>query len=509
MHRLYVNLVDNKIKPMKSFVKIMVIGALNLFAVSSSLSSQERIGNESRKIDELLTKYHDLNRLNGVVMVAKKGEKILSKGYGSASLEWNIPNSPDAKYLLASVSKTFTATVIMKLIDQRKLHLDTKLTEVLPWYRKDTGEKVTIFHLLNHSSGIPNYMDLRKHSIDELNREFGTAIIDKTEFARKYCSSDLEFEPGTKWNYNNSGYFLLALIVEQITGEPFNIAMKEIIFDPLQMNNSGDLQQNPEQVVDKLATGYLKAGDAFTRMHYWNLSTAFGAGSLYSTPDDLLKFDQSFYSDKFLSSKAKDVMFTPFLNGYGCGWELRKSPMGTKLEMKNIQTHEGFLWAWHTRLYSIPEDSIFITIISNTGDSPLEKIFTGITDLLYGRIPEFPKPTLSLEVEKQIKTNGIDEAISYGKFQLGQNTGEWECHENDLNALGYRLLKADLNDQAVKIFLWNTEIYPELWNVWDSYGEGLAAVGNIQVAIEAYQKSLKLNGDNKAGAEILKKLQSR
>jgi len=494
---------------MKSFVKIMVIGALNLFVVSSSLSSQKRIGNESRKIDELLTKYHDLNRLNGVVMVAKKGEKILSKGYGSASLEWNIPNSPDAKYLLASVSKTFTATVIMKLIDQGKLHLDTKLTEVLPWYRKDTGEKVTIFHLLNHTSGIPNYMDLRKHSIDELNREFGTAIIDKTEFARKYCSSDLEFAPGAKWNYNNSSYFLLALIVEQITGKSFDIAVKEIIFDPLQMNNSGDLQQNPEQVVDKLATGYLKAEDAFTRMHYWNLSTAFGAGSLYSTSDDLLKFDQSFYSDAFLSARAKEAMFTPFLNGYGCGWELRKSPMGTKLEIKNIQTHEGFLWAWHSRIYRIPEDGIFIMIISNTGDSPLEKIFTGITDLLYGRIPEFPKPTLSLSIEKRIKTNGIDEAIFYGKSQLGQNAGEWECLENDLNALGYRLMQTGLNDQAVKIFLWNTELYPELWNVWDSYGEGLAATSNIQAAIEAYQKSLKLNGDNKAGAEILKKLQSR
>ena len=252
---IHANLFDNKIKSMKSIVKIIVIGALNLFVVSFSLSCQERIGHESQKIDELLTKYHNLNRLNGVVLVAKKGEKFLSKGYGSARMEWNIPNSPEAKYLLASVSKTFTATVIIKLIDQGKFHLDTKLTKVLPWYRKDTGEKVTIFHLLNHTSRIPNYMDLRKHSIDDLNREFGTGIIDKTEFARKYCSSDFEFEPGSKCNYNNSGYFLLALIVEQITGKSFDIAMKEIIFDPLQLNNSSDLQQNPDQVVDKLATG--------------------------------------------------------------------------------------------------------------------------------------------------------------------------------------------------------------------------------------------------------------
>lgn len=496
-------------KLLQNPVCIAIIGLLVLFSKPGLLNGQTTASDKSRQMDSLISKYHDLNRFNGVVLVAKNGQKILSKGYGSANLEWNIPNSPDAKYMLASVSKTFTASLIMKLIDQGKLSLDTKLSQVLPWYRKDVGDKVTVFELLNHTSGIPNYMNLRKQSIDELNRGFGTTVIDKVAFAKKYCQGDLEFEPGTKWNYNNSAYFLLTLIVEQVSGKPFDIAMSELIFKPLHMTNSGDLQPDPERVVDKLATGYVKTEDGFRRMHYWNLSTALGAGSLYTTTDDMLKFDQALYSDSFLSAKARAAMFTPGLNGYGCGWELRETPLGPNKEMKKIQTHEGFLWAWYTRFYRIPVDGYCILIISNTGDSPLEKMFTGITDVLYGRQPEFPKPSLGLEINKKYKSDGIDAAIKYGKSLLDQDKNGYESPETDLNAIGYRLLQSGSKNDALKIFKWNTELNPKSWNAWDSYGEGLASAGQTEAAIKAYQKSVELNPQNKAGIEMLNKLRAK
>jgi len=463
----------------------------------------------NRQIDSLLSKYHDLNRLNGGVMVAKNGKILLSKGYGNANMEWNVPNTPDTKYMLASVSKTFTATLVMRLVDEGKLGLDTKLSDVLPWYRRDTGEKISIFELLNHTSGIPNYMNLKTQTIPELNREFGTSVINKIAFAKKYCQGDLEFEPGTRWNYNNSAYFLLGLIAEQVTGKPFEKAMQEWIFQPLKMTGSGDLQANPERVVKHLATGYIKTDEGFQRMHYWNLSTALGAGSLYSTMEDMLKYDQAIYSDGFLSVKARSAMFTPGLNGYGCGWELRETPLGTNKAVKKIQTHEGFLWAWHTRFYRIPEDGYCIVIISNAGDSPLEKMFTGITDLLYGREPEWPKPSLGVEVAKKYKTEGIDAAIAWGKSVLTLDKDGWESPEKDLNAFGYRLLQTGLKEDAVKLFKWNTELNPKSWNAWDSYGEGLDVTGQTKAAIEAYQISVKLNPENKVGAEILNKIKSR
>lgn len=490
--------------------KTFLLAGITLLFISSPfrISAQINTSEESRQIRELITRYHEQNRFHGVVLVAKKGEKIFSEGFGMASIEWNIANSPDAKYMLASVSKTFTATLVMRLIDQGKLSLGTKLSDVVPWYRKDVGDKVTIKQLLNHTSGIPNYMNMRVRSIEELNREFGTSVIDKTAFAKKYCQDDLEFEPGTKWNYNNSAYFLLGLIVEQLTGKSFDVVMKELIFEPLQMTGSGDLQPDPEKVVPKLATGYLKNSDGFRHMNYWNLSTAFGAGSLYSTLDDLLKYDQAFYSASFLSDRAKDAMFTPGLNGYGCGWEMREMPIGLKSDMKKIQTHEGFLWAWHTRIYRIPADGYFIVILSNVGDSPLEKMFASITDILYGRNPVFPKPSLCVAVETKYKTTGIDEAISFGKTQLETDSNEWDAPENELNAFGYQLLLSGIINESVKIFRWNTELHPGSWNVWDSYGESLYAAGDKHAAIEAYQKSIQLNPESKSGKEMLEKLKN-
>jgi CubicO group peptidase (beta-lactamase class C family) len=367
---------------------------------------------------------------------------------------------------------------------------------------------VTIQQLLNHTSGIPNYMNMREHSMDELSREFGTLVIDKIAFAKKYCSSDLEFEPGTKWNYNNSAYFLLGLVVEQITGKSFEAAMRELIFNPLKMTNSGDLQPDPEQVVPNLASGYLKNGPDFRHMTYWNLSTAYCAGSLYSTLDDLVKYDQALYSSTFLSDQAKSLMFTPGLNGYGCGWELRDSPIGSQSEVKRIQTHEGFLFAWHTRIYRIPADGYLVVILSNTGDSPLEKMFTGITDILYGRTPAFPKPSLRLAVEKKYKSSGIAEAISYGKSLLATNGNEWDKADTELNGFGYQLLRIGAIEDAVRVFRWNTELHPDSWNVWDSLGEGLANAGDKAAAIAAYQKSIDLNSENKAGIEMVKKLKA-
>jgi CubicO group peptidase (beta-lactamase class C family) len=491
---------------MKKLFFVSVISVFALFALSCKSVTDNKSETASQKIDALASKYNELNRFNGNILVAKDGNIILSKGYGFANAEWNIPNTPQTKFLLASVSKTFTATLIAKLIDQGKLSLNTKLSEVLPWYRNDTGNKITIFHLLNHTSGIPNYLNQKQRKLQDIIRDFGTNSIDKKEFAIKYCSSDLEFEPGTKWNYNNSAYFLLGLIVEEISGKSFDLAAKEMIFDPLKMESSGDLQPNPNAVINNLATGYVRTPEGFNQMPYWNLSTAYAAGSLYSTVEDLLKFDRAFCTDTFVSPKMKEAMFTPFLNGYGCGWELREIPIGANAELKKVQTHEGFLWAWHTRFFRIPQDGYCIVILSNAGDAPLERIFSGITDILYGRDTELPKPSLSELIDAELRVNGIQSAIALGEKLLRENKNSFETDERDLNRMGYRLLNTNQVELAVEIFRLNTDLYPQSWNVWDSYGEALAKLNRNDEAIAAYKKSLELNPSNKGGEEMITRL---
>lgn len=457
------------------------------------------------RLESYVASYYNQGTFNGVVMVAEKGKPILSKGYGYANVEWQVPNTPQTKFLLASISKTFTATMVMKLVDQGKLSLDTKLSDVLKWYRPDVGNKVTIRHLLNHTSGIPNYFGLKRQTVDDIMKEFGNGPINKTEFAKKYCMRDLDFEPGTKWMYNNSAYFLLGLIVEEVNGTSYEKALQDLVLNPLGMNNSGDRQPDPYKVIDKMATGYMHQFSTFSLPAYWNMSTAYSAGSIYSTLEDLLKYDRAFYSETFLSKASRDAMFTPGLNNYGCGWELREVPVGIDSAMKKVRTHEGFLLAWHTRFYQIPDEQYLIIILSNAGNAPLEKMFKGITDILYNRQPANMKPLVAYELSKSMEPGKMDYQLEKFKTRYKTEKNKWDFDEAELNRLGYATMLKD-TASAVKIFAFITELYPKSWNAWDSYAEGLVALGKTQEAIKAYEKSIELNPNHKAGKEALQKL---
>src|ERR1043165_6897021 len=179
--------------------KLLAFLVITLITVSTAIA-QDKV----QKIDELLKMYFYYGQLNGSVLVAEQGKVIYKKGFGMANMEWEIPNQPDTKFRVGSVTKQFTATLILQLVEEGKIKLDGKLSDYLPDYRKDTGDKVTIHQLLNHTSGIPSYTGLPGFIRDVSRNPY---TVD--EFVKKFASNDLEFEPGSKFSYNNSGYFLL------------------------------------------------------------------------------------------------------------------------------------------------------------------------------------------------------------------------------------------------------------------------------------------------------------
>ena len=486
-------------------MKTQIISTIVLWVVlcvNTTLSAKET---KREQIQNLIESYQNQGTFNGSVLVAQKGEVIYSGGAGFANLEWSAKNTADTKFYLASITKTFTSVTVMKLIDQGKLTLDTRLSDVLKWYRTDTGNKVSIRHLLNHTSGIANYLNMKGKSISQVADDFGTAPIDKLAFAKKYCQGDLEFEPGTQWNYNNTAYLLLGLIIEEISGKSYENAVADFVFKPLGMTNSGDIQAHQYDVVPGMANGYLRNFTDFVHPPYWNMSTSYAQGSIYSNVYDLLKFDQALYDPDFLSKASYDAMFTPNLNNYGCGWELRESPIGKDKAVKKIRTHEGFLFAWHTRFYQIPEDQYLIVILSNGGSAPLENISSGITDILYDRQPVIIKPLIANFIYGAFKGKSLKSALKQCHRYFSEAKDKWDFSEFELNHLGYYALQSD-PESSVMIFQFVTEIYPESWNAWDSYGEALAVAGNKPEAIQAYEKSVNMNPENKAGFEMLKKL---
>lgn len=490
---------------MKWKTKLSLLLALLLTAVTADLSLAKE---KSKQIDELLSAYSRLNKLNGSVLVADGGEIIYEKGFGFANFEWQIKNTPDTKFRIASISKTFTAVLIMKAVEEGKLSLDAKLSDVLTWYRKDTGEKITIRHLLNHSSGIPNYFGVKgmKGPLDFASK-MGNEKIDFLQFGKYYCQEDLEFEPGSKWKYNNSGYFLLGLIAEQVYGKPFYQALEEKILIPAKMKNSGDESADPLKIIPYFADGYMKQNGKYVHQSYWNMSTAFAAGAIYSTVRDLFLFDQALYNENFLKKKTQEQMQEFYFPNWGLGWELRNAAIGKNNENKKIQTHEGFLYAWHTRIYRIVDDNKVIIILSNGGDSPLEMMFKGITDILYGRVPAMPKKSVGEVVESVLRKDGIEAALNKYKVYQAEVPQKYEFSFQELNRLGYKLMGEKLFGEAVALFKLNGEIY-KTSDAYDSYGEGLMNYGKIDEAIKAYEKAVELDPKNQSSIEALKKLKN-
>jgi len=250
------------------------------------------------KIDELISIYNDYQQFNGTVLYANAEGIQFEKGYGPANREWDIPNSVDTKFRIGSITKQFTAMMIMQLVSEGKIELEKSLSDYLPYYRKDVGEKVTVHQLLNHTSGIPSYTN-KSDFFPNVSRKH----YSPKDFVIEQCSDDLDFEPGTEWSYNNSGYFILGAIIEEITGESYEDNLQKRIFTPVEMNES--CYDHYETIISKRASGYSRTATGFTNAQWIDMSLPYAAGSMMSTVEDLYKWDRALYTEKLLSNELK------------------------------------------------------------------------------------------------------------------------------------------------------------------------------------------------------------
>jgi len=468
---------------------------LFIILVSTSIYAQSK----ASKIEDLLQRYYDYGLLNGSALVSEDGNIIFEKGFGFANMEWNVPNTPDTKFRIGSVSKQFTATIIMQLVEEGKIKLDAKITDYLPNYRKDTGDKVTIHHLLNHTSGITPYTSLPGVWSDSLRNHYK-----QDYFIEHFHSGDLQFEPGSKYTYNNTGYYLLSVIAEKVTGKNFGELLKERIFNPLKMRDTGS--EDDELIVDKKASGYLRSGRTFQVDPYMFMPNATGAGHMYSTVEDMLLWDRALHSTKILSEESKKKMFTPYLSNYGYGWIIVKDTIKGTKEPITITTHDGGINGFNTSFFRILEKKIMIAIFNNTGNAPLQEMVGKITQILFDEEFQYPKRPILDYVAGIVETEGIEAAISaYKKVKL-EEFDSYDFSEQQLNNLGYYYLQNGRMDEALAIFKLNIEAFPLASNPYDSYAEALMAKGDKEGAIENYKKSIDINPGNANGIEKLKEL---
>lgn len=453
------------------------------------------------QLDELLNLYAEYGQFNGSVLVAEKGEVIYKKGFGMANMEWDIPNQPNTKHRLGSITKQFTSMLIIQLVEQGKLKLDVPIITYLPDYPKPNGEKITIHHLLTHNSGIPNYTSfpnfLKNKSRDPYSPE---------EFVKVFADSTLDFTPGEKFSYSNSGYFLLGVIIEKVTGKSYEEVLQENILVPLKMKDTGYDHYNV--ILKNRASGYERNGSSYINANYLDMSIPYAAGSLYSTVEDLYLWDRALYTEQILSKKYNDLLFTPYISAfgshYGYGWVLGKAPIGKTNDSLNVIAHGGGINGFNTLITRIPFDNNLIVLLNNTGGAPLNEMSNAISGILYNKPYDLPKISLAYSLLKNIKELGITEALV--KFNENKSTENYALRESEMNNVGYELLQSGKVKEAIEVFKLNVNAFPKSANVYDSLGEAYMKDGNKELAIENYKKSVELNPGNQGAIDMLKKM---
>jgi len=276
-------------------MKFLIFIQIILICISTSISAQSK----SAQIDSLMKNHYEKGELNGAVLIEHNGEVIYKKAFGIANANWGIENTLDSKFHLFSITKQFTAIIILQLVEEGLIDLQKTISDYLPYYREDTGNKIRIHDLLLHTHGIPD-IDYKMLPMKlDLSPE---------DLIKKYASGILEFEPGSQHKYNAiSGYTLLAAIIEEVTGESYEQVLTDKILHPLKMNNSGFIHY--DRSVEKMTTSYWKSLDTI-RIEFFMFDCN-GASSIYSTVEDMLLYSKGLDENILLSADSKKLLFSP------------------------------------------------------------------------------------------------------------------------------------------------------------------------------------------------------
>ncbi|MEI7628032.1 MAG: serine hydrolase [Bacteroidota bacterium] len=344
--------------------RIATLFAINFIILIAN--AQESI----KGIDTLIEKAVKINRFNGTVLVSKNGKIIYEKAYGYQDAEKHILNTPNTIYQIGSTTKEFTAAVILKLAEQHKLSLDDKLSKYFPDYKR--GNEITIKHLLTHTSGI--YEILRDYNAVMES----TVPRSKERMLSYFINKPLDFAPGTQYSYCNSGYILLGLIIEKITGQSYQHVVREFILKPLKMTHTGfDFEglNNSDKAV-----GYTKYTQKIHEASVpWDSTATYSAGSLYSTVEDLYLWHKGLLNYKVYNKSSMEEATTPFLEGYGLGCWI------DTLYKKKIVSHGGNILGFTGYFGRIQEDDVVVILLNNIYNHQIESIGLSIFAILYNK----------------------------------------------------------------------------------------------------------------------------
>lgn len=343
-------------------------------------------GDLAKKVDRYMRACVQEGNFSGTVLMARKGKILISKGYGLANSEVNARNSSATIFRLGSITKQFTALAIMQLQERKRLSVQDPLSKYIPDYPQ--GDKITIHHLLTHTAGIPNFTDFPEYSAYMVNPSPVLKTIDL------FKNRPLDFTPGEKFKYSNSGYIILSYVIEKASGQSYESFVAENIFQPLNMKNSG--YDHHAIILKNRASGYILTDEGLLNAPYIDMSIPSGGGALFSTVGDMYLWDRALYKEGLVSRESLDAMFTPYKESYGYGWII------ANLNGRKIITHNGSVNGFLTHIARYVNDDACIVILSNIENSPVNEISSDLKAILFGEKYEIPRVHKTVSIDRAI-----------------------------------------------------------------------------------------------------------
>lgn len=343
---------------------------LAITAAVAALALPAGAADNVQRMEEIIQSYVKSNQFMGSVLVARGDEIVLDKGYGYANLEWMVPGTPDTKYRLGSVTKQFTAAATLLLQEKGKLKLSDP---VKTWYpdAPPAWDEITLYHLLTHTSGIPNFTGFPDYSAQNTL----STTPDKT--IGRFRDKPLDFQPGEKMSYSNSGYVLLGHIIEKAGGMPYERFLQDNIFTPLGMKDSG--YDSFTSIIPKRASGYRMSPEGPVNAPYADMTIPYAAGSLYSTTHDLLTWEKALFGGKLLKPESLKVMLTPpAKSSYALGVEVDARKGERRV------SHSGSIEGFNTVLTHFPEEKLTIVVLGNVNGGAPSSIAENLSSIAHG-----------------------------------------------------------------------------------------------------------------------------
>lgn len=372
--------------------KFICYGLMLAVLASSALASSALLASDTddstvTKLREYMDAQARIKHFSGSVLVARDDEVLLGEGYGFANLEHEVANTPITKFRIGSITKQFTAMGILLLQDQGKLDVQDPISKHLA-QAPDTWSPVTIHHLLTHTSGVPSYTSMPEYGQQMMLHQ------SLEEMMERFQDKPLDFQPGERFSYSNSGYFLLGVIIERASGQSYEDYLREQVFEPLNMKDTG--YDRGEKILKHRAAGYTRRGGQVFHDRYLDMSQPYAAGALYSTVEDLNRWDQALRARKLLSEKGYEQFFRPDKQSYAYGWRVQEQD-GHKLI-----SHGGGINGFRTQLLRVVDEKICVAVLTNSLPSDPGRVANDLVAILLGKSYDVPRERKFISVENEV-----------------------------------------------------------------------------------------------------------